>query len=62
MNLPPLRGCATDAGRRYYKTVNGVTRHLKWNLGFWMVRRGNPYPFPLGTTDWDFWLKEVRLP
>jgi len=54
-------GHATREATRYYKTVNGTTRHPKWVSGFWMIRNGCLYPFPKKFTDWDFWLKEIAL-
>lgn len=49
-------GCCTDPRKRYYKTVNGTTRHPKWVRGFGMVRNGFVYLFPVDFTDWKFWL------
>lgn len=49
-------GHCTRPETRYYKMVNGTTRHPKWVAGFWMLRNGYWYPFPKKFTDWRFWL------
>lgn len=54
-------GHCTVPERRYYKQVNGTTAHPKWIRGFWAIRKGHLYPFPIDFTDWDFWLREVKL-
>jgi hypothetical protein len=54
-------GHGTRPGTRYYKTVNGTTRHPKWVAGFWVLRKGYSYPFPLRFTDWEFWLRQVEI-
>ncbi len=51
-------GHCTLPEKRYYKMVNGTTRHPKWTAGFWVRRNGYWYPFPKYGTDWEFWLKE----
>lgn len=54
-------GHCTRERTRYYKTVNGTTRHPKWVAGFWMIREGYAYPFPKEFTDWAFWLKQIKV-
>lgn len=54
-------GHCTLPKTRYYKTVNGTTRHPKWVSGFWVLQDGYAYPFPLQFTDWEFWLRRVRI-
>jgi hypothetical protein len=54
-------GHCTRPRARYYKAVDGTTRHPKWNRGFWMIRNGYAYPFAVDFTDWDFWLREVKV-
>lgn len=54
-------GHGTMEATRYYKTVNGTTRHPKWVSGFWMIRNGYLYPFPKQFTDWAFWLKNISV-
>lgn len=51
-------GHCTRPEQRWYKTVNGTTRHPKWVAGFWMIRKGYLYGFPKDFTDWNFWLEE----
>jgi len=53
-------GHCTRPETRYYKTVNGTTRHPKWVSGFWVLRNGYWYPFPKDRTDWAFWLNPRR--
>jgi len=54
-------GHCTLPEKRYYKTVNGTTRHPKWVSGFWVLRNGYWYPFPKLFTDWSFWLRQVQV-
>lgn len=54
-------GHATRPETRYYKQVNGTTRHPKWVRGFWVLRNGCWYPFPIDFTDWGFWLEQVEI-
>jgi len=53
-------GHCTRPKTRYYKQVNGTTRHPKWIAGFWMLRNGYWYPFPKEFTDWAFWLNREK--
>jgi hypothetical protein len=54
--------CAIDIGGGFdpkkieYINMNDTT-HGKWNPGFFVVRRGFPYPFSRDWTDWDYWLR-----
>jgi hypothetical protein len=54
-------GHCTRTDTRYYKAVNGTGPHPKWVAGFWMVRNGFLYGFPIDFTDWNFWLGEMQL-
>jgi hypothetical protein len=54
-------GHGTREETRMYKQVNGTTHHPKWIAGFWMVRNGCAYPFPIEFTDWSFWLREISV-
>lgn len=54
-------GHCTRPETRYYKTVNGTTRHPKWISGFWMLRKGYWYGFTKEFTDWSWWLGEPEV-
>lgn len=54
-------GHGTNEDTRYYKTVNGTTRHPKWVKGFAMIRGGYLHQFPTDFTDWDLWLRDMKL-
>jgi hypothetical protein len=54
-------GHSTRPETRYYKAVNGTTCHPKWVRGFWVLRKGFFYGFPVDFTDWDFWLNNVKV-
>jgi len=54
-------GHATREETRFYKTVNGTTRHPKWVKGFAMIRNGYVTQFATEFTDWSLWLKEMDL-
>lgn len=54
-------GHNTRPEQRWYKTVEGPARYPKWIRGFWMVRNGYVYPFPVDFVDWNFWLREISI-
>lgn len=54
-------GHCTRPETRYYKTVNGVTRHPKWVAGFWAYKDGYWFPFPKEATNWEFWLQNISI-
>jgi UDP-2,3-diacylglucosamine pyrophosphatase LpxH len=49
-----------DYKRMSYKWLSDTT-HPQWVGGFWILHKNIPYGFSELTTDWEFWLKRIKI-